>query len=179
MNSGSRLADRAAGFQGRSGAPRQSAATRLRDLTELRLLLELSALRELADRGLCDGELAVARKLADATLRPARTGDLPGYLQADITFHLYLVELTGDLARSRVAQLLLPPGPGQAPPGGESGKHVAASAREHCELVSMLADDAVSAAGELLRHHIAGPCAGRPAPARGSPGGDPFAPEGS
>lgn len=62
---------------------RPSAANQPRDLTELRLLVELPALRRLADRGLSDQELAVIRELADATMRSARNGDVPGYLYAD------------------------------------------------------------------------------------------------
>jgi DNA-binding GntR family transcriptional regulator len=153
MKSGIEPGDRAHSCRERSGGPLRSAVTRARDLTELRLLVELPALRELADRGLRDEELAVARKLADATLRPARCGDLLGYRQADMAFHLYLLELTGDLARSRVARLLLAPGLGQAPVE-ESGQLMAAGAREHCDLVSMLADNMASAADDLLRHHI-------------------------
>ncbi len=130
------------------------AATHPRDLTELRLLVELLALRKLADRGLSDQELAVVRKLADATIRSARSGDVLGYLRADMVFHLYLLELTGDPALSEVARLLLAPGSLPAPRTEESGHLMAAAAREHCELVDMLADDMVNAAADLLRHHV-------------------------
>jgi DNA-binding GntR family transcriptional regulator len=144
---------------------RWSAATQPRDLTELRLLVELPALRELADRGLSDQELAVVRKLAEATMRPARDGDVPGYLQADMVFHLYLLELTGNEARYEVARLLLVPGAVPAPRGEESGYLMVAAAREHRELVNMLTDDMVSAADDLLRHHASRPSAGRREPA--------------
>src|SRR6516162_6488271 len=87
------------------------AATQSGDLTELRLLVELSALRKLADRGLSDQEVTLVRKLADATIRSARRGDVLAYLQADMTFHLCLLELTGDPALSEIAALLLTPGP--------------------------------------------------------------------
>lgn len=144
---------------------RCSAAARPRDMTELRLLLELSALRKLADRGLSDSELAVVRKLADATMRSARSGDVLGYLHADMVFHLYLVELTGDPARSEVARLLLAPESGPAPRVAESGHPMVAEAREHHELVNMLADDRVSTANDLLRHHVSRPWVGRRPPA--------------
>ena len=136
---------------------RSPAANQPRDLTELRLLVELPALRRLADRGLSDQELAVVRELADATIRSARDGDVPGYLRADMIFHLYLLELTGDRARCEVARVLLAPGPAPAPPAAQSGHLMAVAAREHRELVSMLTDDMVSAADDLLRHHVTRP----------------------
>jgi DNA-binding GntR family transcriptional regulator len=135
---------------------RSSAASQPRGPTELRLLVELPALRRLADRGLSDQELAVVRELADATVRSARDGDVPGYLHADMIFHLYLVELTGEAARSEIARLLLARGPGHAPPAAESDRLMAA-AREHRELVNMLTYDMVSAADDLLRHHVTWP----------------------
>jgi DNA-binding GntR family transcriptional regulator len=151
---------------------RSSAEARPRDMTELRLLVELPALRKLADRGLSDGELAVIRKLADATVRSARSSDVLGYLQADMVFHLYLLELTGDPVLSEVARLLLvpsPSGPTCAPSVEEPGHLMAAGAREHRELVNMLAADMVSAADDLLRHHVSRPRVSPPAPARRPP----------
>jgi DNA-binding GntR family transcriptional regulator len=149
-----------------------------RELTELRLLLELPALRKLADRGLSDQELAVIRKLADATMRSARSGDVLGYPQADMVFHLYLLELTGDPGLSEVARVLLARGPMRAPRAEESGHLMAAGAREHYELVNMLTDDMVSAADDLLRHHVSRLWVGWPAPARGSPDRNPPAARG-
>jgi DNA-binding GntR family transcriptional regulator len=143
-----------------------STATRPRDLTELRLLVELPALRKLADRGLSDQELAVVRKLADATMRSARSGDVLGYLRADMTFHLCLLELTGDPALSGVARLLLAPGAMPAPRIEESGHLMTAGALEHGELVNMLADEMVNAADGLLRRHVSRLWPGQPAPAR-------------
>jgi len=148
-----------------------STATRPRGLTELRLLVELAALRKLADRGLSDQELAVARKLAGATMRSARNGDVLGYLRADMTFHLCLLELTGDPALSGIARLLLAPGAAPAPRIEEScieesGHVMAAGALEHCELVNMLADEMVNTADGLLRRHVSRLWPGQPAPAR-------------
>jgi DNA-binding GntR family transcriptional regulator len=137
--------------------------TRPRDLTELRLLVELPALRKLADRGLSDQELAVVRKLADATMRSARRGDVLGYLRADMIFHLYLLELTGDPVLSEVTRLLLAPGAVPAPRIEESAHLVTVGAREHCELVDMLADEMVNAADDLLRRHVSRLWPGQPA----------------
>jgi DNA-binding GntR family transcriptional regulator len=143
----------------------RSAAIQPRDLTELRLLVELPALRKLADRGLSDQELAVIRKLADATIRSARCGDVLGYLRADMIFHLHLLELTGDPVLSEVARLLLARRPVPAPRMEESGHLMTAGCLEHCELVDMLTGEMVNAADDLLRRHISRLWPGQPAPA--------------
>jgi DNA-binding GntR family transcriptional regulator len=140
----------------------------IREPTELRLLLELSAVRKLADRGLSGPELAVVRKLADAAMRSARSGDVPGYRQADIAFHLYLLELTGEAALAEVGRVLLARGPAHAPPAEPPVHLMAAGAREHYELVNMLNDELVNAADDLLRHHVSRLWAGRPSPGRAS-----------
>jgi DNA-binding GntR family transcriptional regulator len=146
-----------------------------RQPTELRLLLELPALRKLADRGLSDQELTVARKLASATMRSARSGNVAGYRQADMVFHLYLLELTADPALAEVARVLLARAPMHAPRAAEFGHLMAAGAREHFELVNMLTGDLVNAADDLLRHHVSQPWIGRSAPPCGSPGRNPSA----
>jgi len=142
---------------------RYPAAAQPGDLVELRLLIELPALRKLTDRGLSDQELALVRKLADATMRSARSGDVLGYLRADMVFHLYLLELTGDPALSEIARLLLAPDRVCAPRAGDL---MLREAREHCQLTDMLADDAVSAADDLLRLHLSRLSADPSAPAR-------------
>jgi DNA-binding GntR family transcriptional regulator len=148
-----------------AGLVRCSVSTQSPGLTELRLLVELSALRKLADRGLSDHELSVIRDLAGATMRAARSGDVRGYLQADTVFHLYLLELAGDRARTGVARLLLAPVLVHALPAEESGRLMAAGAGEHRQLVTLLADDMFSAADDLLRRHVSVPWASGSAPA--------------
>jgi DNA-binding GntR family transcriptional regulator len=128
--------------------------TKARDLIELRLLVELRALRRLADRGIRDQELAVMRELANATMRSAFSSDIPGYLQADMNFHLNLLELTGDRALLEVARVLLAPNPGLVPCAEECCPVPAAGARDHSQLVTMLTDDMMSAADDLLRQHV-------------------------
>jgi FCD domain/ANTAR domain len=134
---------------------RQKPAAEPCDPTALRLLVELPALRKLADRGLSDEELAMTRKLAEATLGPALSGDVPGYVQADMMFHLHLLELTGDPVLPEVARLLLAPGAEHGPRGMEPDMRMAVAAWEHCEIVSLLTDDMVHAAVDMLRHHVA------------------------
>jgi DNA-binding GntR family transcriptional regulator len=138
-------------------------ATQSADLAELRLLIELPALRRLADRGLSDGELGIARNLAAATARAARNGDALGYLRADMVFHQYLLGLMGDPVLSELARLLLSPDLLSAPSTEESEDLMAGQARYHAELVGMLADGMVRSADHLLRLHFFGPAVGRTA----------------
>jgi DNA-binding GntR family transcriptional regulator len=129
-----------------------------RDVTELRLLIELSAVRELADRGLSDPELAVAGRLADATMQAARSGDIEGYERADADFHLCLLELTGDPAVALIGRHLLAARP--APGAQERGRPMTVGADENRKLVTMLAGGMVTAADNLLRNHLARPSVG-------------------
>jgi DNA-binding GntR family transcriptional regulator len=137
-------------------------ATLPADLGELRLLAELPAVRRLADRGLSDEEHALARKLADATLRAARDGDVPGYVRADMAFHLGLLGLTADRALSQMAQVLLT----AAPKAELPGYLMTLEAREHRELAGLLADGMMSAADHLLRLHISRRASSRNTPSR-------------
>jgi DNA-binding GntR family transcriptional regulator len=129
-------------------------ATQPADLAELRLLVELPALRRLADRGLSDAELKLATKLADTSMRTARSGDVLGYLRADTAFHQYLLELAGVPALSDLARLLLVPDRVRGSGAGTSGLLMAREAGEHAELVGMFSAGLVSAADHLLRLHL-------------------------
>jgi DNA-binding GntR family transcriptional regulator len=120
---------------------------------ELRVLLEVPAVRRLTDRGFSDEEFVLLRRMADESVRAARRGDVSGYVGADKAFHLYLIELIGDPALSEIVRLL---GPVNA------GDQMTRAAREHRELIDMLADDRVSAAEDLLRHHLSRPYVSRP-----------------
>jgi DNA-binding GntR family transcriptional regulator len=143
---------------------RHCPGTQAEDLTDFRLLIELSAVRRLADRGLSDQELALVQKVADATTRAARSGDVPCYLRADMVFHLCLLELTNDPALSEVARLLLTPD--RTCTAEVSDCLMAREAREHSELVGLLADGMVSPADHLLRRHLSRLSSDRPASAR-------------
>jgi DNA-binding GntR family transcriptional regulator len=122
------------------------------DLAKLRLLVELPALRQLAVRGLSDLEIEIARKLADATMAAARSGDGRRYWQADTAFHRCLLELAAGPALREVAHVLAAAGTGSAP-RCEPRQLLILAAREHRELVGLLADGRVSAADHLLRWH--------------------------
>lgn len=140
------------------------------DLIELRLLVELRALRRLADRGLRDRELRVMRELANATMRSAFSRDIPGYLLADLNFHLYLLESTGDRALLEVALPLLGANPRHVPCAEECGLVVAAGACDHSQLVTLLTDDMMGAADDLLRQHVPRSLVGRCAHGGALPG---------
>ena len=133
----------------------RSWVTRPHDVAELRTLIELTALRKLADRGLTDEELDTSTRLARATVRSARSGDITGYLEADAAFHLYLLGRTGNPAMADVARLLPGTRVAQRRTAGERARRMEISAREHGEIVALLADDMVSAASEMLRRHVA------------------------
>jgi DNA-binding GntR family transcriptional regulator len=122
------------------------------DLAGLRLLIELRALRRLADRGLSDLELGRATKLAEATVRAARTGRALDYSRADRAFHLCLLELTGSPGLCDLGRLLLTREPARAPSVGEF--LMGRDALEHAELVGMIADGMAAAADRLLRLHL-------------------------
>jgi DNA-binding GntR family transcriptional regulator len=143
---------------------RYCAATHAENLTDFRLLIELAAVRRLADRGLSDQELALVQKLADATMRAARSGDVLGYLRADTVFHVRLLELASDPALSEVARLLLTPD--RTWSAEVSDCLMASESREHSELAGLLADGMVSQADHLLRLHLSRLSADRPAAAR-------------
>ncbi len=128
-------------------------------IAELRLLVELSSVRVLADRGLSDQEVAFVSGLADATMRAAGSGDTPGYLRADMDFHLCLLKLTGDPASCGIARLLLVPDPLRAPRGDDSDFPMAREAREHRQLIGLVADGMTTAADHLLRLHLSRPSA--------------------
>jgi len=81
-----------------------------------------------------------------------------------MVFHLCLLDLTSDPALSEVGRLLLTPD--RTCPKEVSGCLMAREAREHSELVGLLADGMVSAADHLLRLHLSRLSAGRPASAR-------------
>jgi DNA-binding GntR family transcriptional regulator len=120
----------------------------------LRPLLELRSVRALADRGLSDDELVLVTKLAEATVQAARSRDVLAYRRADVTFHLCLLDLTGDPALSDIARVVLVPDPGCGPGVRESSHLMAGGAREHRELARMLGDGMVAAADQLLRLHL-------------------------
>lgn len=136
----------------------------LDEITEIRAMIEVPAVGALAS-SITAGEIARLRPLADAIVSAADRPDLITYIDADRTFHLELLALSGnrhlvdvvdDLRkRSRLYGL-----------AGLAEKGVlVSSAREHTELLDLLACGDGPAAEDLMRRHLAhvrGAWAGRP-----------------
>lgn len=136
----------------------------LDELTELRALIEVPTMARVADRAARE-QLDELRPLAEELNRTAESGAIREFVAADTQFHLrllglagnsHLVETVRDLrGRTRLwglAQL------------AESGRLVA-TAREHGELLDLLAEGNREGAMDLMaRHigHVRGVWAGRP-----------------
>ena len=125
----------------------------LRELAEVRQLLEPPAMEQLA-RNFPHDLLEHFEKLAARIEADAAAGDLRGYLEADIEFHLGLTRLLGNTLlvetvaelRSRTRLLGLA--------SMLESKHLDASAAEHAELLGYLAAGDSVAARDLMRRHI-------------------------
>jgi DNA-binding GntR family transcriptional regulator len=147
-----------------SGGFRISAPTiaELREMIELRLLIEIPAVRKVTDRGVSDSELAVLDRLAGATMASARQDDMLGYINADLAFHLYLLDMAGNNQLVEVVRILRSRSRLHGLRDKDSAAFMAESADEHLELVGLLADGRASAADDLLRRHISRIAAGWP-----------------
>lgn len=148
-----------------AGGFRISAPTvaELREMIELRLLLEIPAVRKVADQGMSDPELAALERLATATLVPARDGDILGYINADMTFHLYLLDQAGNQELVEVVRVLRSRSRLHGLRDSESAGFMRQNAREHLDLVGLIAEGRVNAVDDLLRRHLSAITAGWPA----------------
>ncbi|MGW4664743.1 GntR family transcriptional regulator [Streptosporangium sandarakinum] len=128
----------------------------LDELTEIRLLIEVPTVTRLASAGGTDGAARfdplrpLARKIVDAADR----GDLIAYVDADIRFHLELLALAGnahlvDVVRDLRGRARLYGLPALSARGGLAG-----SAREHLELLDLLAAGDQEGTERLIRRHI-------------------------
>lgn len=136
----------------------------LDEITEVRAMVEVPAVGVLAS-SITTAEVERLRPLADAIVAAADRPDLITYIDADRAFHLellarsgnrHLVDVVDDLRkRSRLYGL-----------AGLAEKGVlVASAREHTQLLDLLAGGDAAAAENLMRRHLAhvrGAWAGRP-----------------
>ena len=127
----------------------------LREMIELRLLIEVPAVRKVADHGLNDQEQSIARRLARVTMRTAREDNVLGYIKADMAFHLYLLDLAGNRQLVDVVRILRSRSRLHGLDDSDHERFMARNAAEHAELVNLVATGDASAAGDLLRHHIA------------------------
>jgi DNA-binding GntR family transcriptional regulator len=135
----------------------------LREMIELRLLVEIPAVRKVADQGVSDSELAALQRLAAATMACARDGDILGYINADLAFHLYLLELAGNRQLVEVVRVLRSRSRLYGLRDSDFARFMRQNAREHLDLVGLIADGRVSAIDDLLRRHLSAIAAGWPA----------------
>ena len=138
----------------------------LRELAEVRQLLEPPAMEQLA-RAFPMDELPALEKLAEKIADDAASGNLRGYLEADMEFHLSLTRLLGNTLlvetvaelRSRTRLLGLA--------SMLKSERLSDSAAEHGELLGYLVAGDADAARQLMRRHIrhtTGWWAGNPEP---------------
>ena len=149
---------------GRGQLPRQNsrrtrigdtlAVAELREMIELRLLMEIPAVRKVTEQGVSDSELDALERLAAATMAPARDGDIPGYINADLTFHLYLLELAGYQQLVEVVRVLRSRSRLHGLRDSDFARFMRQNAREHLDLVDLLAEGRASAVDDLLRRHL-------------------------
>ncbi|GAB2476270.1 GntR family transcriptional regulator [Streptosporangium sandarakinum] len=131
----------------------------LDELTEIRLLIEVPTVTRLAAAGGTDGTGGAARfdplrPLARKIVDAADRGDLIAYVDADIRFHLELLALAGnahlvDVVRDLRGRARLYGLPALSARGGLAG-----SAREHLELLDLLAAGDREGTERLIRRHI-------------------------
>ncbi|KAB8187345.1 GntR family transcriptional regulator [Microbispora catharanthi] len=125
----------------------------LDEIIEIRRLIEVPTVARLAgeSRG---AEAEALRPLAEEIVSAAGRGDLLAYVAADQRFHLALLALSGNVrlvetvrdlrARARLYGLR----------GLPDARMMAASAREHLDLLDALVRGDVQAAERLMNHHL-------------------------
>jgi DNA-binding GntR family transcriptional regulator len=126
----------------------------LREMIELRLLVEIPAARKVTDQGVSESELADLEGLAAAAMGSARDGDILGYINADLAFHLYLLDLAGNRQATEVVRVLRSRSRLNGLLDSDSARFMYQNVREHFELVDYIADGRVSAVDDLLRQHL-------------------------
>lgn len=131
----------------------------LEEIVELRRLLEVPAVEriacERASGGFPESEYERLRGLASEIVDSAAVEDLQSYVAADIAFHRELLSLAGnerlvEMTTSLRRQTRLS---GLSDMRGRP--ELAASAREHLELLDLVRAGDAEGAGELMRRHVA------------------------
>ena len=135
----------------------------LRELGEVRLMLEGPPMRELAGT-LSDDVVERLLGLAEEIVRAGREGRFEDYLEADTTFHLTLLELTGNRQLVRLVRELRQQTRLVGLVNLADSDELEGSSIEHAELVRLLvAGDGAGAEALMRRHigHVAGLWSGR------------------
>ena len=126
----------------------------LDDLSELRALIEVPTVRRIAEAGVAPEVVEGLRPLAAEIEDAAARLDLIAHVAADMEFHLRLLALAGnphlvESVRSLRAQSRIYGLRSLAERGA-----LVASAREHTELLDLVAARNAAGAEELMRRHI-------------------------
>jgi DNA-binding GntR family transcriptional regulator len=140
----------------------------LRDMIELRLLIEIPTVRQVTYQGVSDAQLSRLRRAVEATQVSARDGDILGYINADMSFHLQLLDLAGNTQLTELVRILRSRSRLHGLREEDGIPFMTTNADEHRELVSMIADGRSSDVDDLLRLHISRIAAGWPQPQGGS-----------
>jgi DNA-binding GntR family transcriptional regulator len=125
----------------------------LRELGEVRLMLEGPPMRELAGT-LSDDVVERLLGLAEEIVRAGREGRFEDYLEADTTFHLTLLELTGNRQLVRLVRELRQQTRLVGLVNLADSDELEGSSLEHAELVRLLAAGDGAGAEALMRRHI-------------------------
>jgi DNA-binding GntR family transcriptional regulator len=125
----------------------------LRELGEVRLLLEGPPMRRLAGT-LPDDVVERLQGLADEIVRAGREGRFEDYLEADTTFHLTLLELTGNRQLVRLVRELRQQTRLVGLVNLADSDELEGSSLEHAELVRLLVEGDGGGAEALMRRHI-------------------------
>ncbi|MFJ6213594.1 GntR family transcriptional regulator [Streptomyces sp. NPDC092296] len=123
------------------------------ELAELRALLEVPIAGRLA-RAASRDQLAALRPLALAVVAAAEQGDAAGCLEADRRFHAALLGLTGNRHLVEVAGELRRRSGTAAEPGAGHCGELLAVAREHLELLDLMAAGDAAGAEHCMRRHL-------------------------
>ncbi len=125
----------------------------LRELGDIRQLLEAPPMRWLAGK-LPEETVERLLELADEIVRAGREGRFEDYLEADTTFHLTLLELTGNRHLVRLVRELRQQTRLTGLVNLADSDELEGSSLEHAELVRLLVAGDGEGADALMRRHI-------------------------
>lgn len=125
----------------------------LRELGDIRQLLEAPPMRWLAGK-LPEETAERLLELADEIVRAGREGRFEDYLEADTTFHLTLLELTGNRHLMRLVRELRQQTRLTGLVNLADSDELEGSSLEHAELVRLLVAGDGEGAEALMRRHI-------------------------
>ncbi|MCD0481317.1 GntR family transcriptional regulator [Streptacidiphilus sp. ASG 303] len=140
----------------------------LAEFAEVRALVEVPT-AGLVARTATPAQLGALRPPAEEAVAAAERGDAAGCREASRRFHAALLGLSGNRRLVEVAADL---GRRSSPPGAPGPEDLAAAARDHLDLLDLLAAGDAAGAERCMRRHLdrlRG--AGLPAPRRGRPAG--------